>query len=75
LAETRRYRAISNVAYSHAIMALLQLARNWDGPEFSFGPADSLHALREQGLVVSGEDLSGVTDSLSKVAGLTEVPA
>lgn len=74
MASTVRYRAQHNHVYATALLALFELARDATTPEFSFGPI-GLKAIREQGLLVSGEDLSAVTDSLAKVAGLTEVPA
>lgn len=74
MAETVRYRAQHNHVYGTALIELFRLARSGTTPEFQFGPI-GLKAIREQGLVISGEDLSAVTDSLSRVAGLTEVPA
>lgn len=71
---TLRYRALYRFIYSRALVALVEYARDNPQPEFSFGPM-SLKAMESQGLTVSGTDLSGVTDVLSRIHGLSQVPA
>jgi hypothetical protein len=57
-----------------ALVQLVRYSRANPEPDFLFGPLE-LSALDEQGLVVSGEDLDGVSEVLSEVPGLIEVQA
>lgn len=72
--ETRRWRAVSRVVYSHAILAVIQYARDTPDADFSFGPA-SVQAMEAYGLVVSGPGAPGVAEVLSRIPGLSEMPA
>jgi len=65
---TLRYRAVMRLAYSVALLRLMEYARS-GREEFKFGPVD-LDALEDQGLVVSGPDLSGVLTILADIPGL-----
>lgn len=71
---SKRWRAATRASYAIALRDVIIYARAHPEPDFAFGPID-LNALEEQGIVVSGEDLTGVSDVLAKVPGLTEVPA
>lgn len=71
---TLRYRGLYRLAYARALLALVELAREQPRPAFSFGPLQ-LSSLEQQGLTVSGPDLSGVEAALSSIHGLVEVPA
>lgn len=71
---TKRYRGLYRIAYGRALLALVELARQTPNPVFSFGPMQ-LTAMEQQGLTVSGEDLSQVEDVLKDIHGLIEVPA
>jgi hypothetical protein len=64
---TLRFRAASRVSYARAVLGLARLARS--GKDFTFGPV-YLPALEDQGLVVSGPDLSWADDFLAQVPGL-----
>jgi hypothetical protein len=66
--QTRRYRAASHHVYSTAIVALVEYARR-SSEDFTFEPL-ALDALEAQGLAVTGPDLAGVSDVLSRVPGL-----
>ena len=74
MAETVRYRALYRCIYRQALVRLVEYARENPAPEFSFGPM-SLKAMEAQGITITGTNLSGVTDVLSSVYGLTQVPA
>jgi hypothetical protein len=70
---TVRYRAAGRWSYGRALLALTMLAREHAGDQFSFGPLD-IGALETGGLVVTGTDLSAVTDVLAGVPGLVQSP-
>lgn len=72
--QTLRYRAATRVSYSSALVDLVEYAREHPDPDFTFGPLD-LEKLESEGLQVSGSDLGAVSDVLSRVPGLVEVPA
>jgi hypothetical protein len=63
-----RYRGVMRLAYSVALLLLMEHARDTKD-DFSFGPWD-LDALEGQGLVVSGPDLAGARKVLDGVPGL-----
>lgn len=65
---TLRYRAVMNLAYSVALLYLLEHARQ-TREEFEFGPMD-LAALEDQGLTVSGPRLDSVEKVLAGIPGL-----
>lgn len=71
---TLRYRGLYRFVLAKALLALVEYARDNPHPEFSFGPMN-LRALEQSGLVVSGSDLSAVTDVLDRIHGLSQVPA
>lgn len=66
--QTLRYRAVMSLAYSVALLYLLEYARE-SGDDFEYGPM-SLEALQDQGLVVSGSRLEGVQRVLAEIPGL-----
>lgn len=71
---TLRYRSSSQLAYSVALLLLLEYARK-SGDVFEYGPllADSgqnLRLLEEQGLTICGPDVSGAAKILAEVPGL-----
>lgn len=72
--QTVRFRALYRFIYSKALVQLVEYAREHPQPEFSFGPM-SLPAMESAGLTITGADLSGVVDLMSRVHGLSEVPA
>ncbi len=72
-AETIRYRAIARHSYALALLALVELARDYAGPAFEWGPL-MLGALELQGLSVDGEDLAAVIEVLAEVPGLVSMP-
>lgn len=72
--ETRRWRAVSRVAYSHAVLAVIQYARDNLDADFYFGPL-SVQSMEAYGLVVSGPGAPGVAEVLSRIPGLSEMPA
>ena len=74
MASSLRYRASGHIPYALALVALVRHARTHPHPDFQFGPLD-LRALDHQGLVISGPDLSAVSEVMSEVPGLIEVPA
>lgn len=74
VSQTIRYRGLYRFIYSKALVQLVEYARENPQPEFSFGPM-SLSAMEHAGLTITGADLSGVVDLLSRVHGLSEVPA
>lgn len=65
---TLRYRAVMNLAYSVALLHLLEYARE-SREDFEYGPMD-LNAIEDQGLTVSGPRLSGVMKVLEGIPGL-----
>lgn len=67
-ADSYRYRAAMRLAYSVALLLLMEHA--WiTHDKFEFGPMD-LDALEAQGLVISGPDLEGARVVLAGVPGL-----
>lgn len=72
--QTLRWRAVndSHHVYSTAVEALLVHART-SSDRFTFGPM-SPEAMESQGLAVTGPDLAGVSDVLSRVPGLVFRP-
>lgn len=66
--QTLRYRGAMRLAYSVALLLLMERARE-SKDVFEFGPMD-LDALENQGLVVSGLDLAGVQEILAGIPGL-----
>lgn len=74
MADTARFRSQTRYGYSRALLALTELARRHDGPEFSFGPL-SLDGLEQQGLVLSGEDITSPLALLRADVLLTEAEA
>jgi hypothetical protein len=70
--QTVRFRADYPFVYARALLALTELARAGTTPPFSFGPADQ-RALHEQGLVVTGQDITAPAELLRRDPGLTEV--
>ena len=66
--QTVRYYATSQQVYARAVMALVTYARTHQ-EDFTIGALD-LAAMEHQGLTVTGPDLSGVQETLSKVPGL-----
>lgn len=72
MSESIRYHAASRYTYAVAISRLLDLARWQDGPGFQFGPV-RLADLEQNGLEVTGTDLSGVSDVLRQVPGLARI--
>lgn len=73
MTETARFRSLRRLDYARALIALTELARTWDGPEFSYGPM-SLAGLEQQGVVISGEDITGPA-LLRRDSAFTEVTA
>ena len=71
---TLRYRALSRYTMARALEALVTYAREHPQPPYVFGPLD-LGALIGNGLLVTGEDLSGPQQVLALVPELVEVPA
>jgi hypothetical protein len=71
---TIRYRAPSNLSYTMAMVELVKYARTHPEPPFTFEPL-TLDRLENEGLVISGPELDGVSDLLKAVPGLVEVPA
>jgi hypothetical protein len=71
---TQRYRALQRYSYALALLALFDLARAHTSPPFSFGPME-LTSLERRGLMVSGPDLTSVSQALAKVPGVVQVPA
>lgn len=74
MASSLRYRAATHISYALALIALVRYARVHPEPDFQFGPLN-LEALDKQGLVISGVELSDVSDLMEGIEGLTEVPA
>lgn len=72
--QTVRFRSRQRFVYARSLLALTELARTWTGPPFTFGPA-SVDGMEQQGLVVSGPDISQVLELLGKDPGLVEVEA
>jgi hypothetical protein len=70
VASTLRWFAADRKTYVWALIDLVTYART-STHDFSFGPLD-LAALENQGLAVTGSDLSGVAELLSKVPGLVQ---
>lgn len=66
--KTIRYRAAMGLAYSVAMLALMEYARS-STENFTFGPM-TLEALEDQGLAISGTDLEGVQRVLAGIPGL-----
>jgi len=71
---TVRYRALQRYSYARALLALVELAREHQGPSFEFGPAD-LAVMERNGLTVTGDDLNAVQQALGQVPGIVEMPA
>ena len=65
---TLRYRAVMSLAYSVALLYLMEYAR-MSREDFEYGPMD-LAALEDQGLTVSGPRLDGVMKALADIPGL-----
>jgi hypothetical protein len=65
--QTLRYRAVMRLAYSVALLELMEYARE-SKASFEFGPMN-LDALENQGLVISG-DVAGAAKVLAGVEGL-----
>jgi len=59
---------------AQALLALLDYARDHPQPALSFGPVD-LVALTTNGLLVTGDDLTGVQQVLAAIPELVKVPA
>lgn len=55
MSETRRFRASSTVAYSHALIVLTQHART-SGQDFEFGPVGSVQSIVNNGLAITGSE-------------------
>jgi len=68
---TVRYFAASRLTYARALLELVTYARDHLFEDFSAGPLD-LAALENQGLAVSGSDLTGVQELLEKIPGLSQ---
>jgi hypothetical protein len=69
---TRRFRAASTIPYSHAIIVLLEYAREFDY-DFEFGPVSNVSALVNNGLAVTGppDVVEAISDLLKReVPGL-----
>lgn len=67
---TSRYYAASRHVYARALLRLSAYARA-HADDFSFGPLD-LAALENQGLTITGSDLTGAREVLSKIPGLVQ---
>jgi hypothetical protein len=67
---TIRYRAGTRYTYAQALVDLAEYARGHQD-DFTFGPLD-VSALEQQGLAVSGPDLSGVRKVLAGIPGLIQ---
>jgi len=65
--QTLRYRGAMRLAYSVALLLLMEHARE-SKDKFDFGPMN-LDALENQGLVISG-DVAGAAKMLAGVEGL-----
>jgi hypothetical protein len=74
VAETVRFRALRRLDYARGLVALTELARAWDGPEFSYGPM-SITGMEQQGIVISGEDVTGPAGLIARDPAFFEVPA
>lgn len=72
---TRRFRAENDSAllYNIAMVAAVEYARGHE-EDFIIGPLDS-GKMVDQGMWVSGPDLEGVSDAITRVPGLREVDA
>lgn len=66
--QTVRYRSGIRLAYAVALLALMEHARQ-SGEDFEYGPLD-LSAAEDQGLVISGHDVSGAELALAGIPGL-----
>lgn len=66
--KTVRYRADSALAYSLAVITLVEHARATKA-DFEFGPL-TIEGLAETGLVVTGPDLEEVEQLLAGIPGL-----
>jgi hypothetical protein len=66
--QSLRYRAAMRLAYSVALLFLIEHARD-SKDSYEFGPMN-LDALEDQGLVVTGADLAGVQKILADIPGL-----
>lgn len=71
--QTIRFRGDMPLAYAYAVILLTEHART-SGEEFDFGPLDQA-AMRRSGLVVTGPDLTGVTEVLAGLPGLVRADA
>jgi hypothetical protein len=69
---TLRFRALQRYSYAQALLALFDLAREGTSAPFTFGPM-VLTALEQRGLLVSGPDLTSVSQALAKVPGVVQV--
>lgn len=72
---TRRFRAENDSAllYNIAMATVVEYARDHE-VDFIVGPLDS-GKMVEQGLWLSGPDLEGVSDAITRVPGLHETDA
>jgi hypothetical protein len=68
VAQSFRYRAGMRLAYSVALLLLMEHART-SKDKYEFGPWD-LDTLENQGLVISGPDLEGPRVVLAGIPGL-----
>lgn len=71
---TLRFRALQRYSYAQTLLALTDLARAHTSPPFEYGPME-LSSLERSGLLVTGPDLTSVSQALAKVPGVIEVPA
>ncbi len=69
--QTLRYFADSRITLGMALIKLLEYARD-HAEDFEVGPL-SLATLVTSGLTISGPDLTGPAEVLSRVPGLVEV--
>lgn len=69
--QRQTYRTDSTLASCAALVALLQLART-SSEEFSFGPT-SWQAIEQQGITVSGTDITAAKHTLAAIPGVVEV--
>lgn len=66
--QTLRYRAVMKLAYSVALLLLMEYARTSDD-DFRYEPLD-LVAMEDHGLLISGPDVSGAAKILEGIPGL-----
>lgn len=61
----------SHQVYARALLELAIYARVHTG-DFTVGPPLDMDALEHQGITITGSDLTGVREMLSKIAGLVQ---